>query len=347
MDAKKPRPNLLNVAQRAGVSPATVSRVINNTAPVRESVRARVLSTIAELGYEPTFSHPNTRTLENAIALVIPDILNPYFAEMVRGVQDDASTHGFFPVLLDCNEDPKREEQLLRMFSTQPMCGIIVLGSRLAPDDLLAVLKQSHTPTVVINCSVRHPRIACIRVDLESATIHATRHLIDLNHKRIAYLAGPFQSEQSLARRRGVERALAEAGLQLSPELCSAGFPNVDGGFQAMSALLALAPAGRPTAVITYNDLMALGALHAIRVHHLRVPEDISIIGIDDIAMAAHANPPLTTIAQPKYRMGRLAMQTMYRMLQGHPPPEESFTLLESPLIVRESTAPASNGVNR
>jgi DNA-binding LacI/PurR family transcriptional regulator len=120
------------------------------------------------------------------------------------------------------------------------------------------------------------------------------------------------------------------------------------GGFQAMSALLALPPAQRPTAVIAYNDVMALGVLHAIRAHHLRVPEDISVIGADDIAMAAHANPPLTTIAQPKYRMGRLAMQTLRRMLQGHPPPEESFTLMESPFIVRESTAPAPppNGVH-
>jgi DNA-binding LacI/PurR family transcriptional regulator len=172
--------------------------------------------------------------------------------------------------------------------------------------------------------------------------------LLDLNHTRIAFLSGPIKSEQSLARRRGVEKALAEAGLTLPPELCPASFPNVDGGFQAMSALLALPPAQRPTAVIAYNDVMALGVLHAIRAHHLRVPEDISVIGVDDIAMAAHANPPLTTIAQPKYRMGRLAMQTLRRMLQGHPPPEESFTLMKSPFIVRESTAPAptTNGVH-
>ena len=111
-----------------------------------------------------------------------------------------------------------------------------------------------------------------------------------------------------------------------------------------MSALLALPPAERPTAVIAYNDMMALGALHAVRAHHLRVPEDISVIGIDDIAMAAHTNPPLTTNAQPKYRMGRTAMKTLRRMIQGQPPPEEGYTLMESPLIVRESTALASTG---
>ncbi len=115
-----------------------------------------------------------------------------------------------------------------------------------------------------------------------------------------------------------------------------------------MSALLTLPPSERPTGVVAYNDVMALGALHAVRAHHLRVPEDISIIGFDDIAMAAHANPPLTTISQPKYRMGRLAMQTLRRMIQGQPPPEEGYTLMESPLIVRESTgaAPGSTSSN-
>jgi LacI family transcriptional regulator len=113
-----------------------------------------------------------------------------------------------------------------------------------------------------------------------------------------------------------------------------------------MSAVLALSLDNRPTAVMVYNDLMALGALHAIRAHHLRVPEDISVIGIDDISMAAHANPPLTTLSPPKYRMGRMAMQMLRRMIEGHPPPEEGYTLMECPLVVRESTTPpmSANG---
>ncbi len=111
-----------------------------------------------------------------------------------------------------------------------------------------------------------------------------------------------------------------------------------------MSSLLAQAPVDRPTAVIVYNDIMAFGVLHAVRAHRLRVPEDISVIGFDDIAMAAHADPPLTTMAQPKYRMGRLAMQLLRRMIQGQPPPTEGYTLMESPLTVRESTGPAPAG---
>jgi DNA-binding LacI/PurR family transcriptional regulator len=181
-------------------------------------------------------------------------------------------------------------------------------------------------------------------VDSQNATYRATRHLLDLHHTRIAFIAGPSTSEAALARRRGIEAALAEAGLALPGEWCVSSLPDVNGGFLATSALLALPSEHRPTAVIAYNDIMALGALHAARAHHLRVPDDLSVVGFDDIAMAAHANPPLTTISQPKYRLGRVAMRLVRHMMEGQRPPGEGYTLMESPLIVRESTGPAPGG---
>lgn len=346
MDARKPRPSLHSVAQRAGVSPATVSRVLNNTAPVRDAARARVLAAVNELGYAHTLGRGARRVVENAIALLIPDILNPFFAEMMRGIQEEATLAGYLPILYDSTEDPQREQHLLRMLYSQPLRGIILGGSRLASADLASLCQQSTVPMILVNRTARQPRVACILSDTEEGARRAARHLLDLHHTRIAFLSGPYKSEQSQARRRGVERALAEVGLTLRPEWCPASNPNVDGGFQTMSALLALAPRDRPTAVIAYNDMMALGVLHAIRAHHLRVPEDISVIGTDDIAIAAHANPPLTTISQPKYRMGRMAVQVLQRMIQGRPPPEEGYTLLETALIVRESTAPVSNSTD-
>ncbi len=341
MPEKKPRPNIADVARHSGVSPATVSRVLNATAPVSEDVRTRVLNSLTTLGYEPSTTRSAARTSIGTIALLIPDILNPYFTEVVRGVEDEVGADELMPLLLDTVEDPQREQQLLRLLANQPVSGIIVCASRLISDELLAVHRRHKIPMVVLNRCIRHSNIACIVTDFENATFRATRHLLALNHTRISYLSGPSTSEASQSRGRGIESALTEAGLHLRPELCVGSFPSVDGGFQAMSALLTLPPAERPTAVVVYNDVMALGALHAIRAHHLRVPEDISVIGFDDIAMAAHSNPPLTTIAQPKHRMGRLAMQTLRRMIQGQPPPEEGYTLMESPLIVRESTAPA------
>ncbi len=348
MPAKKPRPKLTDVAHHSGVSPATVSRVLNNTAPVSEDVRARVLSALDALGYVPAIPRSTGRNSASTIALLISDVLNPYFTEVVRGVEDEAGVDDFMPLLLDAVEDPQHEQQLLRVLANQPISGIIVCASRLISDDLLAVHRRHKIPMVVLNRCIHHPNVACIVTDFENSTYRATRHLLALNHVRIGFLSGPGTSEASQSRRRGVESALSEAGLPLRPEWCIGSFPNVDGGFQAMSALLTLPPSERPTAVAVYNDVMALGALHAVRAHHLRVPEDISLVGFDDIAMAAHSNPPLTTISQPKYRMGRLAMQTLRRMIQGQPPPEEGYTLMESPLIVRESTAlaPGSNGSN-
>jgi len=350
VNTKKTRPSLMDVAQQAGVSPSTVSRVLNGTVPVRDDVRARVLAVTATLGYAHVPHRTVKSTLTNAVALLIPDILNPFFAEIVRGVQDESADE-FMPLLLDTTEDLQREQQYFHLLTTLPICGVIVCGSRIATEELVTAVSGQKTPIVVINRSIRHPNVACLIVDFQSATHRAVGHLLDLGHTRIAYLAGPGRSEPSLARRRGVELSLTEAGLCLKPELCPTSFPSVDGGFQSMSALLALPVDERPTAVIAYNDVMALGALHAIRTHHLRVPEDISVIGIDDIAMAAHTNPPLTTIAQPKYRMGRTALKTLRRMIQGQPPPEDGYTLMESPLIVRESTAhapaSASNGTHR
>ncbi len=346
MSTKQAHPNIAEVARQAGVSPSTVSRVLNNTVPVSEDVRKQVLRASAELGYRHV-PHRSVKTPQiNSIAMLIPDILNPFFAEIVRGVQDESADE-YLPLLLDTAEDVQREKQYFRLLTTQSICGVIVGGSRIASEELAAAISHQKIPLVVLNRPVRHPHVACIMVDFQAATYRATCHLLSLNHTRISYLAGPVQSEASQARRRGVESALAEAGLPFRPELCPVSFPSVDGGFQAMSALLTLPASERPTAVVAYNDLMALGALHAIRVHHLRVPEDISVIGIDDIAMAAHTNPPLTTIAQPKYRMGRVAMQTLRRMIQGQPPPEEGYILMESPLIVRESTGPApASGTN-
>jgi DNA-binding LacI/PurR family transcriptional regulator len=190
---------------------------------------------------------------------------------------------------------------------------------------------------------VEHPRIPSVVVDFTAATYQVTQHLLNLQHSRIAYLGGLVNSETSQQRRTGIQTALAEANLSLRPEWCVNSFPNVEGGFQAMSSLLAQNGTERPTAVIAYNDMLAIGALNAIRTHRLRVPEDISVVGFDGISIAAYTNPPLTTINQPKFQMGKLAMRILHAMIQGQEMPGGGYTLMESPLIIRGSTAPPSN----
>jgi DNA-binding LacI/PurR family transcriptional regulator len=315
--------------------------VFSNSASVSEAVRQRVLAAASALGYRAP--HPQLPSSGHflTIALVIPDILNPYFTEIARGVQDETDAADIMLLVLDAAEDPARELEFLRILASQPVGGVVLCGSRLSHDELSAALAVLGKPAVVLNRCLGLPNVACIVADLEAATYRAARHLLALHHRRIAFLPGPSTSETSQVRRRGIEMALAEEGLSLRTDWAQPSFPDIDGGFRAMSSLLALPAHHRPTAVITHNDLMALGVLHAARANHLRVPEDLSVVGIDDIPMAAHSNPPLTTLAPPKHRMGRMSAQLILRMVAGQSLPEDSYTLLEAPLIMRESTGPA------
>ncbi len=333
-------PKLLDVARRAGVSPATVSRVLNNTAPVNEQTRNRVLATITEIGYQHPMITPAMHLNGGLIALVITDILNPFFPEIVRGVEDEAESSGLALLLYNTSEDPLREKKALQALSEQHVDGIIACASHIPMEDLVALRERNKTPLVVINRRINRPDIPCIVVDFENAAYRSAQHLLDLGHTRLAYLSGLGTMESSLARRRGIETALDEVGLRLPPEMCPTSFPNIEGGFQAVSALLSLPREQWPTAIIAYNDIMAFGALHAIRTHGLLVPDDISVVGCDGLLMAAHSNPPLTTIDQPKYNMGRLAMRTLRQMLNHQYTPMGGYTLMDSPLTIRESSGP-------
>ncbi len=342
MVTKRVRVSLLDVAKHAGVSPATVSRVINNSAPVSDNIRAKVMASAEALGYEISPARPAGGISTRTVAVIVADLLNPFFPELIRGVDLEARRDGTALMLYDTAEDTQPEEHMLDMVSSHDLDGVIVAGSRITMDEMVAHCKRCSIPLVLINRSMSCcADVACIRVDFEKATYHSARHLLSLGHTRIGYLAGPEPTDMSMARRKGLEDALKEVDLALHPEWMSSGFPNVAGGFQAMSALLSLPEGERPTAVQSYNDLMALGALKAIRAHNLRVPEDISVVGFDDIPLAAHANPPLTTVEQPKTYMGSLAMRMLRELMDRRLGLGGGFTLLESRLVVRETTGPA------
>jgi DNA-binding LacI/PurR family transcriptional regulator len=335
----KKRPTLTDVARHARVSTATASRVLHHTGPVSQDLRKRIEMSVAALGYSPRLA--SKRPDEGTIALLVGDLLNPYFPEIVRGVQDEVDNCGLILTLYNLTDHPQRQSQLLRKLSKPAVEGVILTGSSPFPE-LLAWQERHKIPLVLLNRRVNQPGVHCIMVDFENAMYRATQHLLSLNHVRIGHLASPSTGEIAQARQRGIEVALRGAGLTLRPEWCPVVPPGteVEGGFQAMRVLLDLPISERPTAVIAFNDIVAVGALHAVRAHGLCVPQDISIVGVDDIAIAAHAYPPLTTIGQPKYRMGKSAVQTLRRMCEGKISPGNNCTLLESPLIVRESTAP-------
>jgi DNA-binding LacI/PurR family transcriptional regulator len=336
----KKQATLADVARHARVSTATASRVLHNTGPVSQDLRKKIETSVSALDYTPhRVSKPRS---QGTIALLVEDLLNPYFPEIIRGVQEEADNYGTILTLYTLTDHPERPRQLLQKLSKQTVEGIIVTGA--APFAELLDWRERHkVPMVVINRQVAQPGVHCIKVDFENAMYRATQHLLSLHHKRIGHLGSPHTGEIAESRRRGIELALKEVGLTLYPEWCPAVSPGteVEGGYQAMRALLDLPTDNRPTAVIAFNDIIAVGALHAVRACGLRVPQDISIIGVDDISIAAHVYPPLTTIGQPKYRMGKLAVQTLRQMREGKMPIGNNCTLLESPLIVRESSGPA------
>jgi LacI family transcriptional regulator len=332
------RPTLSDVAQQAQVSIATASRVLRNTGPVSQELRQRIENAMAALGYTPRLD-PNHAD-RGTIALLVGDLLNPYFPEVVRGVQEEVDNYEMILTLYNLTDHPQRQHQLLQKLSKPLVKGVILAGFSPFPE-LLTWQKRYKIPLVLFNRRVSQQGVHCIMVDFENAMYRATQHLLSLNHTRIGHLASPSTGEIAEARQRGIRAALAEIGLTLRPEWCPVVPPGteVEGGFQAMRSLLDLPKAERPTAAIAFNDIIAIGALHAVRAAGLRVPQDISVIGVDDISMAAYAQPPLTTIGQPKYRMGKLAVQTLRRISEGKFNLGNNCTLLESPLIVRESTA--------
>lgn len=342
MRTPSPKPTLEDVAEQAGVSLATVSRVMRNIGPMRIETRNRVMEAVKATGYRIELLAPNPRqdSSANTIALVITDLLNPFFPEIVCGVESEAAPNGFGLMIFNTSEDPDAELRVLARLANTRISGVIVCSSRVASSNLISFYENTRVPLVVINRRIDHAQIPAILVDFERSMYNATRHLLSLGHTRIAYLDGLASSETSAARRRGIELALQENGLSLPAEWCLNSFPNVDGGFQAMTSLLLREGRQRPTAVVAYNDLNAIGALHALRVHHLRVPDEMSVVGCDGINISAHTNPPLTTIDQPKFRMGQFAMQIVLNILRGKKMPTGSYNLMESPLIIRESTAP-------
>jgi DNA-binding LacI/PurR family transcriptional regulator len=337
---------LIDVARKAGVSPATVSRVLNHSGPVTAATRERVQAAMNALGYVPAASPIPPEPAYRTLAVFITDILNPIFAEFLRGIEDEIATQ---PIALQLHNVPENAPQEKRPLSVlarhkagqHKVDGVIAMASHIEESELIAIHEQHALPLVVINRRVNHPAIPSIVVDFEDAAYRSAQHLIGLRHRRIGFLAGFASAPTSQARKRGIERALAEVGHTLPAHWHVNCIPSIEGGFQAMSSLLALPE--RPSAVITYNDLLAFGALHALRSHGLSAPEDMSVVGCDGIALAAHSNPPLTTIDQPKYKMGRLAMQTLDKLMEGSADSAASvrggYTLMESPLITRGSTA--------
>jgi len=341
MDASTRRPTVSDVARAAGVSPSSVSRVLNNVPPLSAKLRKQVEEAVQALGYEhrrPALPY------QGAIAVLIPDTMNGYFHEIAVGVEEQAVQYAAIVNLVVVNPQGEYIRRLMRWLGKGACEAVIVTsGNKAITDEQLAAMKdRSNLPVVLINRRIPHPRVPSIHINFADAMYRATKHLLKLGHTRLAFLCGPGSSASSDEKRKGVDMALSEAGVAIAPQLFLAGQATVEWGYQNMNALLQLAAGQRPTGVVAFNDLVALGAINACHTQRVRVPEDVSVTGFDDIAMAAHANPPLTTISPPKQEMGRLAVRLIHQIRIRGEAEVDQYTMMESPLIVRESTAACS-----
>jgi DNA-binding LacI/PurR family transcriptional regulator len=329
------QPSIKDIAKLARVSHPTVSRALQNSPLVNAATAEKIRRIAREAGYRPSavargLVTQRTRT----IGLVVTTVADPFTGEVVSGIEQAASDNGYCVYLADSNADPEREKKVVQAFAEQRVDGIIVTSSRVGALHL-PLLSEMGVPVVLIND--QHPGLVAHSVLISNMDgMHElTEYLIALGHRRIAYIGDQSGYYSDTERLDGYQIGLAEANIYARPEWMVHGNGKPEAAFRAMEQLLALDEP--PTAVCCYNDMTALGALHSIHSHGLRVPGDISITGFDDLFLASYTDPPLTTIRQPMKRMGQLAMENLLKLMAG----DESVPpiKIKAEMIVRGSTA--------
>lgn len=325
---------LRDVAQKAGVSIKTVSRVVNRQGEISEATRQRVLAAIADLKYRPSkVARALVTQRSDTIGLVLGDITNPFFPEVARGVLDIAEPRGFNVFLCNSDGDPQREVRILESLLDHGVDGIIIFPSFGIEETLMGMVTPQQ-PAVVVNRPFVGPGVSAVMMQTQRGAQLAVNRLIAQGHRAIAMLAGQALGMERLQRVQGYRAALAAHGLPTLDEWIVAGPPILNRGRESTHALLSRYP--QITAIFAYNDLLALGAIEACRELGRRVPEDCAIVGFDDIPLANMVAPALTTIRINKYDLGRQAMNRLLEMLAQ---PERTFApyWADVELIVRAS----------
>ena len=338
------RVTIADVARQAGVSPMTVSRVINHKGDVSASTRQRVLAVVEELGYRPSSIARGLATQRTgALGLVVPDVANPFFSDLVHGVEHGAYARGYNVFLCNSEEDPQRELEILDLLEEKQVEGLVLCSSRLDAQALQVLV--AHQPKVVlVNRRLADRTVRSVVVDDERGGYLATRHLLDIGCRAVGLLAGPHPSRSGRLRAQGYRAALAEFQVKTREGWTRSCRPDVEGGLNAARDLLAQRP--ELDGLICFNDLVAVGALQACAERGLAVPEELAIVGYDDIALAALVTPSLTTCRVPRFELGRQAVRLLLEQLEGSTDAGEDI-VLQPELIIRQSAPSTICHANR
>lgn len=335
------RPTLRDVATLAQVSIATASLALNDSPKVAPETKERVRQAAAKLNYVPNArARALVRKSTRGIALVVPQVQNPYFAELAQAVKDFLRPLRYHLVLCDTGNDPEQEREYIDFLRQGGADGAIFASSSglLAENDYELVAAAKTAPIVLVERTVHGDVLPTVDSDRMTGAYQATRYLIELGHKRIAFVGGFLEKRHYESLRfQGYKQAHLETGLPLNPAYVFEGYFTIEAGFDIGKAIARMDD--RPTAVMAANDLMAIGVINGLAAEGLRVPEDISVCGFDDLWFSEVFNPPLTTVRIPKRQIGQLAAQWLMDMLSGKKV-EPKRIVYPTELVIRKSVAP-------
>ncbi len=324
-----------DVCKLAGVSVATVSRVLNNSGYVKEETRDAIVQAMKALHYTPnTMARGLAGKSTSTVALIVPDILNPYFPELARAIEDVANQFGFNVILCNSDHDAGKEAAYIELLRSKKVDGMVIASYTIEPGHILRLIRDRIPVVAIDRIFGNDPILSCICKNKEGARM-AVRHLLERGCRKIAHIAGPPSAQSAVDRMLGFEEQCLAEGL-FFPSLIQTGHFRVEDGFRAMQSLLQSHP--DVDGVFAANDLMAVGALKAIWRSGRRVPEDVKVIGFDDIPLAASMIPELSSVKQPIYEMGAKAMRSLIEMVKGNPV-ECSTIQFDVEVMCRETTA--------
>ncbi|WP_100011584.1 LacI family DNA-binding transcriptional regulator [Lentibacillus sediminis] len=325
--------NIQEVARKAGVSSATVSRVLNNTTVVSSRTKMKVEKAIKELQYEPSMLGRNLRKSESRLLLVlIHSFSNPFFSKIINGIEDHSIANNYNILLCESDSDPQRENIFLNMVRNKLADGVISMNPAVDMEMMLD-LAEKHS---IIFCSeyYENDAIPYVTIDNEAAAYKAVKHLIKLGNEKIAFISYEESFVYAKQRRNGYERALREFGLPMREEwIYNAGGLDFQDGVQAVRKFLQCDE--RPTAVFAVSDTLAIGALKEVNVRGIKIPDEMAVVGFDNINFSNMTNPTLSTVSQPMYDMGYKAASMLIDSIQGK---AVDSVIMDHELIIREST---------
>lgn len=332
-------PTIKDVAQRAGVSPTTVSYVMNGTRFVAPATEERIRNAIKELDFKPNFvarSLRANRTL--TVGMLVSDITNPFYADIVRGAQDVLGARHYTLILCNTDEAPLRELEILTLLRQKKVDGLIAVATG-ANADAFYQASDTGLPIILVDRSLPGDRLCTVMVDDRLGAYEATQYLLKLGHQRIGVILGKVGISTTDHRQEGYEAALREAGVAIDPLLMQNGHSTLEGGAAAARALFDLTLP--PTAIFATNNLMTVGLFVTIKQRQLRCPQDVAVVGFDDMVWLSAFSPALTTVAQPSYEMGKKAAELLWTRMDEKKAGNPCLVMLPAKLVIRESCVQA------